>query len=338
MYRQGAFLVRLLSLSCGIALCTCNGAKFLQQQLDSIIAQSIPPREIVVCDDCSEDGSWDILQKWAAEIARPNGIQVTLIQNTSRLGVTRNFEQACSKLGTDLIFLCDQDDVWPSDKVFRLMTEFGNRDVMLVYSDAYLVDANLVDFGITLFQALRITKREKQLIEHQRFFELFCRRNIVTGATLAFRRSLLSVAQPFPSEWIHDEWLAVVAASCGRVVMLQDCLLFYRQHGTNAIGVPKSHKEYLAHARKVFKTSRDLFLAKRIRRLEVWLARVECLGDGHDGERRFICGALKHFRIRSRMTGNPISRFIEIWSEWKSGRYLLYSGVRRGLLPDLLYL
>lgn len=326
------------SLSCGIALCTCNGAKFLRQQLDSILGQSVQPREIVVCDDRSDDESWAILQNWSAEITRPTGILVTLIQNTDRLGVTRNFEQACSKLGTDLIFLCDQDDVWPRNKISRLMSEFCDQEVKLVYSDAHLVDADLADFGITLFQALRITKREKRLIERHRFLEVYCRRNLVTGATLAFRRSLLSVALPFPKEWVHDEWLAVMAAIHGRVVMLPECLLLYRQHGRNAIGVPKNIKEYLAHARNVFGSPREAFLAKRIRRLEVWLARVECLDSGHGEEKVLIRGALEHFRNRSRMTANPFNRFREIWGEWRSGRYRRYSGMRRGLLPDLLYL
>jgi hypothetical protein len=190
----------------------------------------------------------------------------------------------------------------------------------------------------SLFQALRFTRREKQLIQSGRFLEIYCRRNLVTGAASAFRRSLLDIARPFPTEWVHDEWLAAMAAVCGRVVMLPECLLLYRQHGGNAIGVPKNLVEYISHAlRRVRETSRSEFFKKRIRRLELWLARVESLAGAHEEEKSHIQGALTHFRNRSQMGVNPIGRLSTIWVEWRSGRYGYYSGGRRGVLRDLLY-
>jgi glycosyltransferase involved in cell wall biosynthesis len=325
--------------SYGIALCTCNGAPYLSQQLDSIIGQTVASHEIVICDDRSDDGTWGVLQKWAVDVAEPKGIAITLIRNQERLGVTRNFELACSKLGTDVIFLCDQDDVWPENKVEKFLAEFSDPDVMLVHSDAHLVGPHQENLGVTLFRALRFTRREERLAREGRFLEIYCRRNLVTGAAAAFRRTLLSVARPFPPEWVHDEWLAAMAASCGRVVMLTECLLSYRQHSANAIGVPKNMREYVAHAmRRVREVSREEFFRRRIRRLEIWLARVQSLGGDHAEDESHISGALKHFRNRSRMTENPLSRFATVWGEWWSGRYGRYSGGRRGALRDLLYL
>lgn len=325
--------------SYGIALCTCNGAPYLSQQLDSITAQTIAPLEVVICDDRSDDGTWGVLQKWALDVAEPRGIAITLIGNRERLGVTRNFELACSKLGTDVIFLCDQDDVWPENKVEKFLAEFGDPDVMLVHSDAHLVGPDRENLEVTLFRALRFTRREERLVWEGRFLEVYCRRNLVTGAAAAFRRSLLSVARPFPPEWVHDEWLAAMAASCGRVVMLSECLLLYRQHGRNAIGVPKDFGEYVAHGwRRLREVSRREFFRRRILRLEQWLARVQSLDGEHVSEASHIQGALTHFRNRSQMTVNPFSRFSVILGEWRSGRYLYYSDCRRGVLRDLLYL
>ena len=322
-----------------MAVCTCNGIDYVSEQLASIIAQSILPQEIVVCDDRSDDACFDIVKVWAEEVAKPKGISVRLIQNKERLGVTKNFEQACSMLSTDIIFLCDQDDAWPAGKIERLLVEFCDPAVMLVHSDARLVGQHLEDLKVTLFQVLRFSKRECALIRDQRFVEIYCRRNLVTGAASAFRRSLLEVAQPFPNEWVHDEWLAAIAASCGRVVMMPECTLLYRQHGSNAIGIPKNTREYIAHAwRRIRETSRSEFLKRRIRRLELWMDRIESLDGEHEEEKNHIKGALTHFRNRSQMTGNPISRLSIIWGEWRSGRYGNYSGGRRGVLLDLLYL
>jgi glycosyltransferase involved in cell wall biosynthesis len=300
--------------------------------------QAVAPDEMVICDDLSDDETWGILQKWTTDIAEAHGIAVTLIRNEERLGVTRNFQQACSQLGTDVIFLCDQDDVWPANKVENFLAEFSNADVMLVHSDARLVGPEFEDLGVTLFRALRLTEREERLVREGRFLEIYCRRNLVTGAAAAFRRDLLFVARPFPPEWVHDEWLAAMAASCGRVVMLSECLLLYRQHGRNAIGVPKSFGERLAHSwRRLQEVSRREFFRRKILRLEQWLASVHSLDGGHVSEASHIQAALTHFRNRSRMTVNPLSRFAIMWSEWRSGRYYCYASVRGGLLRDLLF-
>lgn len=327
------------NLSCGVALCTCNGAKFLSAQLESVIAQSVLPKEIVVCDDRSDDNSWDILRNWAANVAEPLGIEVTLVRNTERIGVTRNFELACSKLRTDLILLCDQDDIWLEKKIETLLAEFQDPGVMLVHSNAHLVGGELEDLGVNLFQALRFSKREKRLIREGRFIEIYCCRNLVTGAATAFRRSLLSVACPFPTEWVHDEWLAAMAASCGRIVMLPECLLMYRQHGNNTIGVPKNAREYISHGlRRIREAPRGEYFPKRLRRLEIWLARVESLHGDHAMDRAYLKGALEHFRIRGKMTANPFHRFRVIWAELRSGGYDRYSHMRSGLLRDLFYI
>lgn len=325
------------SLSCGVALCSCNGVKFINQQLDSIAAQTVFPKEIVISDDQSEDGSWSLIQKWADEISVSRQISVTLIQNKNRLGVSLNFQQACSKLNTDVIFFCDQDDIWPTNKIERMLEAFSEPKVMLVHSDARLVDGELADLGLTLFEALHFSNRERQLIKQGCFVDIYCRRNLVTGAATAFRRTLLSVASPFPPEWLHDEWLAAIAATCGRVVMLPDCLLFYRQHGGNVIGMPVSHLERIVQSwRRMRSMSRSDFFQSRICRLEQWYLRVKQSGFANSNDEAMILGALEHFRRRSRMTADPVGRLPKIWREFWSGNYKRYSGVVNGVFRDCL--
>jgi len=325
------------SLTCGVVLCSCNGVRFIIQQLDSIVAQTVLPQEIVISDDQSEDGSWGLIQKWADEIVISHKISVTLIRNKDRLGVSSNFQQACSKINTDIVFLCDQDDIWLSNKIERVLEEFREADVFLVHSDARLVDGESADLGLTLFEALRFTSLERQLTKEGRFVDIYCRRNIVTGAATAFRRGLLSVASPFPSEWLHDEWLAANAAICGRVVMLPDCLILYRQHGSNIIGMPISYVERMLQGwRRMRSMSRSEFLQYRIRRLMQWNLRVKHSGFDCPKNEGVILGALEHFHRRSLMGENFFGRLPQIWREFRSKSYKRYSGFFNGILRDLL--
>ena len=95
-------------LTAGVAMCVYNGARFLREQLESIAAQSVPPVQMVVLDDGSTDGSWELLQAWAATAP----FEVEVRRNAEKLGVVRNFERAATLLDTSMVFLADQDDLW----------------------------------------------------------------------------------------------------------------------------------------------------------------------------------------------------------------------------------
>lgn len=221
-------------LTCGIALCTYNGERYLRAQLDSILTQSRRPDQVVVCDDGSTDGTWEMLQQWQAH----SGLEIVLHRNEQRQKVTANFAQAVSRLDTDLIFLCDQDDVWLPDKVARMQQVFENdASVLLVHSDAELIDGKGRSLGTTLLEELKVDAFERAAIRHGRAFEVLVRRNVITGATAVIRRSLLKQALPIPRSFFHDEWLGFVACLSGKVVLLDETTIQYRQHGNNFVGV-----------------------------------------------------------------------------------------------------
>ena len=88
-----------------IAMATYNGAKYLREQIDSILAQTIQDFELVVCDDCSSDDTWDILKQYSDADKR-----IKVFRNESNMGFKRNFEKAMSLCGGDYIALSDQDD------------------------------------------------------------------------------------------------------------------------------------------------------------------------------------------------------------------------------------
>lgn len=220
-----------------VALCTFNGAVFIEAQLRSILAQAEEIGEIVVADDGSTDATLEHVRVIAAE-TREHGPEIRLLEGAGGLGVTKNFERAIAACRGELIALSDQDDVWLPGRLARQLAEFDVRpDLTLLYGDARLVDASGKPLGTTLFATLELTTVTIQDIHKGGAFAVLLRRNVVTGATVVFRRCLLDAALPIPRQWVHDEWLAIMAAAVGAVDALEEPVLDYRQHGSNEIGV-----------------------------------------------------------------------------------------------------
>src|ERR1700741_1533394 len=115
-----------------IALCTYNGARFLSQQLDTLVNQSYEPIEIIAVDDCSTDETFDILTEYAGRYP-----SFKIYRNEVNLGFTENFEKAVKLCSGDLIALCDQDDLWDTKKI-RLQVNAINGHV-LIYHDSEFI-------------------------------------------------------------------------------------------------------------------------------------------------------------------------------------------------------
>ena len=216
-----------------VAMCTFNGGRYLQEQLKSIALQSRIPMELVVCDDQSTDDTISILKRFRSEAP----FAVRIIQNTKRLGSTRNFDQAIGLAGGEFIALCDQDDRWESNKLERL-AEALISDPFLggVFSDAHLIDEDGRKTGQRLFAKHRFTPAK------QRSFlgcpiNTLLRHDVVTGATLMFRSSVRLYSSPIPSSWVHDGWLAWMIALHSRIGLVSEPLINYRIHAGQQLGV-----------------------------------------------------------------------------------------------------
>jgi glycosyltransferase involved in cell wall biosynthesis len=217
-----------------IALCTYNGEKFLQEQLDSIADQSLQPGELVVCDDLSNDSTIAILTRFKTRAQ----FAVHIHRNEKNLGPVKNFEKAISLCRGDYIFLCDQDDVWLPNKIelslkkmAQMEAVYGADAPILVHTDARVVDAklNLIAESLWHFQK---TNPEKGKILNR-----LLQQNTATGCTLLINEALKKTALPFAEDaMMHDWWLALVAVTFGHCECLHEPLVLYRQHGDNDTG------------------------------------------------------------------------------------------------------
>jgi len=220
-------------LKISIALCTYNGARFLQEQLESIALQTRTPDEMIICDDQSKDGTLEILREFASKASFP--VQVYL--NEKNLGSTRNFEKAIKLCTGDIIFLSDQDDVWYPDKLEKIERLFSDSpSTALIFTDAEVVDENLRPLEYSLWQSIGFSKKEQSYFNQGRFLEVLLKRNVVTGSTMAFRSEFKKLFFPIPDIWVHDGWIALLIAFAADLNIVSEPLIKYRQHRMQQVG------------------------------------------------------------------------------------------------------
>lgn len=206
-----------------VAMATYNGEKFLRGQLDSIYNQTYKNIEVVVTDDCSNDGTINILEEYTSKY----GLRYFI--NDKNLGLTKNFEKAMSLCKGELIALADQDDIWLPSKLETLVNEIGG--FTLIYSSSYLtdeentfIDEPYITIDESEFRFRENSKQTRQLIA----------RNWVISHAMLFKQDLLQWALPIPPGfYYHDAWLAIVASKLNGIRFLNKCLMYYRRHSSS---------------------------------------------------------------------------------------------------------
>jgi glycosyltransferase involved in cell wall biosynthesis len=205
-----------------IALCTFNGERFLKEQLESILNQDYGNIDEIICvDDNSKDTTWEILKDYAAKYHI-----FKIYQNLSNLGFVKNYEKAITLTSNPLIAISDQDDIWYSNKISSLVNSIGNN--IMSYSDNNYIDINGNSLGKKFSDKRNLTTNTSCLN-----FALF---NAMSGHTILLNRDLLQHSLPFPKEIPYDFWLAFQASQYGKIQVVTEALVGYRQHDNNTIG------------------------------------------------------------------------------------------------------
>ena len=314
-----------------VVVCTYNGEKYLREQLQSIRDQTWPPDEIIISDDGSTDSTLEIIEDFALSSNGPHPPVWRVEKRTKPSGVSGNFASALGEVRGEFIALADQDDVWEPDRLEKGLAHF-HYGALLVHSDATLISGSGLPTG-TLMSALRLTSREKRNLLSGRALRALLRRNVVTGATTMIRSSLLEQALPIPEGWVHDEWLALVAAVQGGVVFQEDLLIRYRQHGNNQIGASKAGYE---EATRRLREKRSEFFARKLRRNDgivallankpVWLDSV-----AHSS----LAAKVEFDQWRSTLPSSRVRRLVPVLRRWFTGHYGHYARGYLDVIRDI---
>lgn len=238
------------SILVSIAMATYNGEKYLVEQLDSIINQTHKNIELIIIDDCSIDGTVEVIQSYQKRYPF-----IRLHQNPVNLGIVKSFEKSINLCSGDYIALSDQDDIWCLNKIEVLLRHIGNN--LLIHSDAALIHSDGTNLASSHFM---YSKKPK----NNTFYDYLLINN-VTGCTTLFSKELVQIAFPIPDDfYIHDHYLALIASFYNRIFLLDEQLVYYRQHSNNIIGASRLPFEKFLENSKVKSDSYNSLLNKVI--------------------------------------------------------------------------
>jgi glycosyltransferase involved in cell wall biosynthesis len=220
-----------------ILLSTFNGEKYLGAQLDSILAQYFPHWQLLIRDDGSSDHTTAIIREYTKKDPRIIFIEDAL----GNLNVIQSFSvlmQHALSRHENVIFFCDQDDVWLPNKLqlqlelFAKETQqYGQDFPILIHSDLRIVDHHLNAIHASYLQYEKITRNS-----HSPLKTLLIN-NFITGCTMGINKALLKMATPIPANVrMHDWWIGLCAAALGKIAFLDQATVLYRQHSQNTIG------------------------------------------------------------------------------------------------------
>jgi glycosyltransferase involved in cell wall biosynthesis len=214
-----------------VVLSSFNGAQFIEEQINSIIEQSMLPNEIIVCDDGSTDGTIEILKNFEAKNA------IKLFLNPKNIGITANFKKGVSLTNpANYIAFCDQDDIWLPNKLssnwntMLKMESLQNNQKLpfLVYSDLKFINQNGVELNPSFYNHIGLDK-----FEH--CFDTALFGSLLLGCTIFINPVMRShfLAMPDSKIYYHDAWLALLGWGIGKVAFINDPLVKYRLHSNN---------------------------------------------------------------------------------------------------------
>ncbi|MCL1031428.1 glycosyltransferase family 2 protein [Serratia silvae] len=223
-----------------IVIATYNGGKYVAEQMESILSSErflSTIKEIIVTDDGSTDETLDIVSEYVN-----NYDFISLYKTSKNIGVVNNFMHGLSYATGDYIMFCDQDDFWlphkikvMHKKILDMEAEHGGGTPLLAFSDLKIVDEKLNETHPSFIAFNKITLPKACELGH-----LFLN-NIAPGCVCIFNKALVeNIDIKSTKGWLmHDWWFLLTAASLGRIGVVDEALMLYRQHGNNVVGASR---------------------------------------------------------------------------------------------------
>lgn len=321
-----------------IAMCTYNAERWVLAQLESFLAQTVAPAELVLQDDGSSDQTLAVVEAFAKRAP----FEVKVERNERNLGPTGNFERAMARCTGDVIVFSDADDVWLPQRLSRALEVLqGRPSVGCVFSDASLVDAELKPLGQTLWGSIRFSEADRRAFASGEVTDALFRRTIGFGGCMTIRRAVLDVALPIERPWGHDNWTASLAAALFDVAIIDEPLMLYRQHASQYSGgrggslrerlkkggAPRPQRDWIP---------RGASYSALARRLELHRARAV------DAARldRVVTAArekAEHLIMREQLSTTALGRVVPVVRDLLRRRYSRYSNGVPSVMRDLVF-
>ena len=237
-----------------ILLAAYNGARFIRDQIESILMQTFGGWRLLIRDDGSSDSTRQIIREFAERY--PERI-FEVRDGLGRLGPSGNFNALLEISDSDYAMFCDQDDIWLPEKIEVSLHKMREVEVrtgpdtpVLVHTDLRLVDSECALVAESAWKYWKLmpekAKKINRLIVEGRIW----------GCTIIINRKLREMALPIPEGAImHDWWVALSACSFGIIEHVPEPTILYSIHGNNHSGVSvrrRRHPSVIAMAQRLF--------------------------------------------------------------------------------------
>lgn len=215
-----------------ILLATYNGECFVKEQIESLMKQTYNNIQVIVRDDGSSDETVNILNKLKTIYSD----KLFIVKDKKKCGSSKsNFMQLLKHATADYVMFCDQDDFWFSEKVHTTLKamkkyeELNPEKPVLIYSNYEETDSQLIP--------IKSNKKNNQIYNEHLDVNHLLVQNYVTGCTMMINKLLYQNTLEYRDEMLmHDWWIALYAATFGKIIHIQDVLMYYRQHQNNVVG------------------------------------------------------------------------------------------------------
>ncbi len=239
-------------MTVSVVMATYNGAQYIEEQLDSILHQTLPPDEVVICDDRSKDNTVEVVE----EYIKRNQLEKSwyIVMNEHNMGYADNFDKVTRMATKDLIFFSDQDDIWEPDKI-QVMTDIMKKEpgAVVLCTDYYpWYDSE---------NAPKAPKRIMQRMPDNGVLEnvKLSKSNIYIGALgccMCVRRDFyFAIRKYWFDGWAQDDRMWKMAQSAHGCFILHSNLVRHRLHDNNTATYGKYHT--IDRRVKLFKEMRD---------------------------------------------------------------------------------
>lgn len=242
-----------------------NGENFIEEQLHSLLNQTHPADEVILCDDGSEDNTVSVIQRFIAK----NQLEDSwyLYCNEQNKGYPGNFYYAMSLCTGDIVFLADQDDVWVETKVEKMTAILEDNPKASVAACKFqLMDGEGKDIK-TIMQPSRSVQsgKLKKVSIHDIFY-----RYEWPGMVLAYRNEWYRNWNKTIGEIPHDIFLCAKAAEEGAFLQLDETLAWHRRHQNNTAAEEHRIRKLLNKGRKLWEIEKYLQMLEQFEKCEVF--------------------------------------------------------------------
>ena len=218
-----------------ILLATYNSSSYIEQTIKSLLKQDHQNWRLLIRDGGSKDDTLKVIEKYIQNY--PD--KIIFFPSRGQACACENFSALLIHSSSDYVMFCDHDDVWLPDKISKSLfimqkheDEKGQKFPLMLFTDKYVVDKNLNIISNSYLKYQNLNPKRIHLNE-------LLVQNVPSGCTILINRAFADLCGAIPPQAVmHDHWMALIGATIGNIIFLNEPTLLYRQHEKNYFGAP----------------------------------------------------------------------------------------------------